>query len=102
MKDWTTYEELGDLIIVGPGDLEIVLHDFSPARVEVEEPTLTGSLAQRTWRYKLEKGIFLELISTMERNDTRSAMHCLHIGSFVRWEVPEEFAKKLHSLASQE
>jgi hypothetical protein len=99
---WTITEELDDLLICGPGNLEIVLKDFSPMQTLPSNPLpqeMLGSLRQREWSYLLEPNVELQLISTRDStNPETPELHMLHIGSRVSWTVPAEFAERLHAL----
>jgi hypothetical protein len=99
-EQWTLQHDGVDLVIYGPGKLEIVLSDFDPQRTSRSETlpeSLLGALLQRACRYPLEAGYELELISTSNPStpDTPE-LHRLHVGTKMTWELPEEFAEQLH------
>ena len=83
---WRIDHHDGHVTIYGPGQLEIVLHDFdvTVARRGATLPSkLAGTLVERHWRYPLENGIWLEGISVrntadlLDRLDSRSML--LHL-----------------------
>jgi hypothetical protein len=84
---WSITHDNTDVLITGPGGLEITLRDFDPALGERDElpPETLGSLLQRQWRFPLEDGVWLDGLST---GDTaaldRPELHRLYVGTCVQ------------------
>lgn len=99
---WQCRMDDTDLVITGPGSLELILHDFDRSRVEHHEDLgaeVLGTLIQRSWRYPIEPGIWLELISTEDTGNLDSpALHMLHAGTAISWHLPDAFAEDLHGM----
>jgi hypothetical protein len=101
--DWRINQQADHVVIYGPSQLEILLHDFDPAKAErgeVPPPRRASSLVERHWRYPLEPGIWLEGLSLRDPADflDRPPVHVLHIGHSVSWHLPAEVAASLHGL----
>jgi len=103
---WSIDHHGGDLIIYGPGQLEIILHHFDAAKAQEgwELPARwVGTLVERHWRYPLEEGVWLEGISIHNTADMlgRPPTHLLHIGNAVSWHLPKDVAEELHELMGE-
>lgn len=97
---WDVYYDLDDLIVTGPGGLEIVIRDFRHQRPVHDAPLseeILGDLIQRSWSVEISEGVVLQLVTT--RRPEGGELHLLHVGSMVSWELPGEFAERLHLLA---
>lgn len=100
---WRIDHHGGNLMIYGPGQLEIILHDFDATRASEgwELPArLVGALVERHWRYPLAEGMWMEGISIQNTADMlgRPTTHLLHIGHAVSWHLPQAIAEELHTL----
>lgn len=100
---WRIDHHGGDLMIYGPGQLEIILQNFDAARVQegYELPARrVGALVERHWRYPLEEGVWLEGMSIQNTADMlgRPPTYLLHIGNAVSWHLPKNVAEALHEL----
>ena len=103
---WRIDHHVGNLVIYGPGQLEIILHDFDAVKASEgwELPDrLVGTLVERHWRYPLEGGVWLEGISIQNTADMlgRPPTHFLYIGRAVRWHLPRDTAEELHRLMGE-
>lgn len=100
-----TQTDVHDYVITGPGALEMALHDFAPTTVGRPEDlgaAVLGTLMQRTWRYEIEPGLWLELISTCDTAALdRRELHRLHLGHAVTWRVPDHLAEAIHALGAR-
>jgi hypothetical protein len=100
---WHIDQRDGHVVIYGPGQLEIILHDFDATRAQrgdTPPPKLADTLLERHWRYPLETGLWLEGMSIRNPSDLldRPALHVLHIGKAVSWHLPKATAEALHVL----
>lgn len=97
-KNWTVEEDGGDLLICGPGELEIVLRDFDPARSMSgglpEE--MTGELRTSSVNYFIEDGVEIELVTVASPDG--DGVTKLHVGNYVSWELPAAFGRRLKAL----
>ena len=103
---WRIDHHGGNLVIYGPGQLEIILHNFDTDKAQegVNLPAkLLGTLIERHWRYPLEEGIWLEGISIRDAADMlgRPPTYLLHIGNAVSWHLPKDAAEELHRLMGE-
>jgi hypothetical protein len=101
MTEWMLEYLNTDLVITGPGQLQIVLQEFDPDRLRSDHilpPEVLGDLQQGGWSYELEPGVTLQLISTRSRHHPGSALHVLHVGRQVSWTLPAEFGAQLGRL----
>jgi hypothetical protein len=102
-NDWTYLIDADNLVICGPGKLEVVCEDFFalPPSLLVPLPSeVLGTLRQRGWIFALQEGVRLELVSTRDlAHPKRAERHRLHIGSQVSWPLPPRFAEQLYVLA---
>jgi hypothetical protein len=102
-NDWTYSIDGDNLVLCGPGKLEIVCEDFfsaGPFPLNSLPPEALGTLRQRGWAFALQEGVGLELISTRDTAKPRRAeRHSLHIGRQVSWPLPPRFAEQLYVLA---
>lgn len=90
--DWQVDRKGTDIVIKGPGGLEVVLRNFDPARVQ-RDPLLWG----RRWSYPLdEEGTLLEVTSVVDPE--RGHEHRLHFGGGASWRIPMEMAAAIHVL----
>ena len=102
MPEWTVFYEGDDVVLCGPGGLQIMLYDFDAERLErlPDLPMQEGLFVQRQWRYPLEEGVWLELISTEHATNTLQTLHLLRVGTAVAWQLSEESAELLHGCMS--
>jgi hypothetical protein len=121
-EDWTLVDDGCDVVLLGPGRLEIVLTGFDPRQLTHEEglgPACLGTLRQISWRYPLGSACpwveprassgapsrdELQLITTW---DTAQAdgfrHHRLHVGPAISWTLPDGVGTALGDwLARQE
>jgi hypothetical protein len=100
-EGWELRQEDVDVILRGPGRLEIVFAHFDAAKVERPEglpPELIGRTRQQGWAYRLDEATTLELISIWEVEAEASRQHLLHANTRIVWELPDAIAQALHAL----
>lgn len=100
--EWRVEQGETEIVIYGPGGLEIMLREFDPIRVQrlLLSAALAGGLIQRSWAYPLYEGVTLELVSVLHPKGDES--HRLRLGDRVRWmDIPNKFAEALHSLGKE-
>src|SRR5262249_36576060 len=97
-NEWWLQDDGIDVLLTGPGNVEIVVPDFDARRLLHEEglgPDLLGTLRQLSWTYPLE-GSELQVVSTWDT--TRPAhppRHLLHVGPAVAWVLPDAVGQRL-------
>jgi hypothetical protein len=95
-EGWAVHDDGVDVLITGPGQLEISLLHFDVAQLSYDEPTepeLLGTLKQLIWRYPLIQpptpDSELQLIITIDAGDDEPVpLHMLHIGTRISWALP--------------
>ena len=105
-EGWSLRQEGEDLLIWGPGGLEIVLRHFDQTQIQHNQPIspeAVGDPPQLDWLYTLEEGITLHLVST--KSPDEEPLHRLHLGAEgangcwqVSWHLPDSFAVMLYQL----
>jgi hypothetical protein len=105
-EGWSLRQEGEDLLIWGPGGLEIVLRHFDQTQIQHNQPIspeAVGDPPQLDWLYTLEEGITLHLVST--KSPDGEPLHRLHLGAEgangcwqVSWHLPDSFAVMLYQL----
>jgi hypothetical protein len=103
---WSLSYEGGDLMIQGPGGLEIVVCHFDQTKIQHNEPLspeVVGDPPQLDWLYTLEGGITLHLVSSSSPEG--EALHRLRVsaegvtgGWQVGWHLPDDIAAMLYQL----
>lgn len=107
-KGWHLTDDGVDVIIEGPGNLEIVLRDFDArqlAHKEGLEAEVIGTMRQLSWFYPLGRGMpgdieqsWVELMSTWEPSmPDHPTQHTLHVGNHLLWQLPESTGEKLQA-----
>lgn len=94
---WDVIDNSRDLLITGPGGLEIVIPKFYPSKTVVDklDERLFREWKQVTVKYPLENPVFLEITITTQDKDS---IALLSIGEYVTWYVDLEFGDKLQSV----
>jgi hypothetical protein len=105
-KGWTLDDDGVDVLLCGPGGLEIALSAFDVTRlshVEGLSPALIGSLRQLSWAYPLGEGESeLHYIATWDTEaPDAEATHRLHVGTLVLWQLPETVGDRLQAWFAQ-
>ena len=105
-EGWSIRQEGEDLIIGGPGHLEIVVNRFDQTKIQHNEPLSpesVGDSPQIDWLYTLDEAIALHLVST--KGPDGDPVHRLHLGAEgtkgcwqVSWHLPDSFAAILYQL----
>jgi hypothetical protein len=105
-EGWTLADDGMDVVLCGPGGLEITLPNFDLTRLSHEEglsPELIGSLRQLMWAYPLGEGEGdLHYIVTWDpKAPDAEAQHRLHVGTAVLWQLPETVGTRLQAWFAQ-
>jgi hypothetical protein len=103
-KGWSLSYDGGNLLIQGPGGLEIVVRQFDQTKIQHEEPLspeVVGDSPQLDWLYALEDGITLHLVSRSSSDG--EPLHRLLLraegeagGWQVGWHLPDDIAVMLY------
>jgi hypothetical protein len=103
-EGWTLDDDGVDVLISGPGGLEITLPAFDVTRLVHEgalSPVVIGSLRQLGWTYPLGE-IDLQYLATWDTEAPHHpAEHRLHVGNAVLWQLPETVGTRLQAWFAQ-
>ena len=106
MQDnWEIIQNKNNLLITGPGELEIILPDFDWQKsilIRNDEWFLKG-WSEVTVKYSLDNLVALEVTITSIKKDTFSSssqpeIALLSVGEWVSWYLDIEFADRLQNL----
>lgn len=106
-RDWWLEDDGQDVLITGPGNLEIALRHFTATKLLHQEglgPDVIGTLRQLSWRYPVQtqaegdfEEVWLELITTWDSDQADSPQqHVLHAGNHhITWHLPDDVGQRL-------
>jgi len=101
---WFLHDDFEDVLITGPGNLEIVMFSFDVHKLVHTEglgPEAIGTLRQLSWRYPLTSSANdpdseWQMISTWDSAAPEvPAQYRMLIGAAVTWQLPEEVGQRL-------
>jgi hypothetical protein len=99
-EGWAIDDDGVDVLLTGPGGLEIAFPAFDVARLIHEEglsPVTIGSLRQLGWTYPLGD-VDLQYLATWDTEaPDHPAEHRLHVGNAVSWQLPETVGTRLQA-----
>lgn len=91
-----------ELLILGPGRLEIMIDPFESQRVRWDfdplAPALVGDLRQLGWELVLPDGVTLQGIMTWRPDfpgDVTQADYQVSVGNYILWTLPASFGAAL-------
>lgn len=96
---WKIVKEDLDLVITGPGELELVLKNFDPKKITIAKglpEELLGGLDQKNISYILDiknehgQPVTFDIIST---RDGERALNKIDIGDICNWEISDKDAE---------
>jgi hypothetical protein len=98
-----TYPNGHDVLIYGPGNLEILLRQFDLSLVVHHNnamPEIFSNFSQRHWTYPLWLDVKLRLVSTTSSTPRgRPDLHSLSLGCpWVKWTLSDRDAEAFHRL----
>ena len=95
-EGWWLEDDGRDVLLTGPGGLEISLPSFAVSRLshaETMPADETGTLREITWSYLLDPepcpDSELRLSSTFDPQQSHAALHVLHLGTHTLWSLPD-------------
>ena len=103
-EGWAIDDNGVDVLLRGPGGLEITLPAFDVTRLIHEEglsPVTIGSLRQLGWTYPLGEVDLQYLVTWDTEAPDHTAEHRLHVGNAVLWQLPETVGTRLQAWFAQ-
>lgn len=112
-EDWGIDDDGVDVVLYGPGQLEIVMRRFDVGRLTHEQerdPEILGTLRQIGWTYQLEAPedgdagpLELSLVLTWDSAQLERPMHgILYVGEHVSWQMPAPTAQALSAWCARQ
>jgi len=101
---WALDDDGVDVLLTGPGGLEITLSGFDVGRLHHDEglgPTLAGTLRQLCWSYPLGDIEFTYIVTWDMSAPDQAAEHRLYVGNAMLWQLSDAVGTRLQAWFAQ-